>query len=267
MLSKLIKYDLKSTAKLFLLLHGIYLLICIMIRVLYMNRLDFSGETNEMVILSLLLLICLMSLLVSALSIFTWLQIAFRFYRHLFSKEGYLSWTLPVSAPQHLWGKIISGYILTAADTIIIFAGILILVTGRNVTSAYSLIADEITGELGFSITTFGIITLAVCLVSAVGSVIMTYFCIAVGQLFPSHRVLGAVAVYFVTSFIIQILLIILMLISGYFPGYEFYASQDTAGLDFFTRILTLSFGVMLVTTVGQYIATHYIMKKKINLI
>ena len=266
MLGKLIKYDLKAAAKLFILLHAIYLLICVAARFLYMNRLDF-GRVNEPLVISLILFICLFSLLISALSIVTWLQVAFRFYRNLFSKEGYLSWTLPVSGPQHLWGKILSGYILMVADIVIIFAGILFLVTGRNVTTAYSVIADEVTSELGFSAGTFGLILFAVSAVSAISSVVMIYFSVAIGQLFPSHRVLGAIAAYFITSFVIQLLSVALMLIFRCFPGYQFYNAQGAEMLDYYAKTITLSLVLMLVTTVVQYIVTHYIMKKKINLI
>ncbi|HIX64438.1 MAG TPA: hypothetical protein H9852_08440 [Candidatus Mediterraneibacter colneyensis] len=266
MLGKLIKYDLKAASKLFILLHGIYFLICVVSRFFYMDRLNFF-RPDEPLVISLTLFVCLMTLLISALSIFTWLQIAFRFYQNLFSKEGYLSWTLPVSGPQHLWGKIISGYILMALDIIVISAGILLLVTGSNVTTAYSVIADQITQEMGISISSFSAILFAVCLISAVGSVIMIYFSVAVGQLFPSHRVLGAIAAYFITSFVIQVLSVILMIIFGCFPGYEFYAAQGSTMTDFLSGILTLSIALTLVITVIQYIATHYIMKKKINLI
>lgn len=266
MLGKLIKYDLKAAAKIFILLHAIYLLICLIARFLYMDRLNFENATEPLV-LSLVLFFSLMTLLLSALMIFTWMQVAFRFYRSLFSKEGYLSWTLPVSGPQHLWAKIISGYILMAADLIIIASGILLLVTGNNVTTAYSVIADDLTNGLGLSISTFALILFITCLVSAVSSVIMTYFSVAVGQLFPSHRVLGAIAAYFITSTVVQILSVIFMVVFGCFPGYDTYSLQGSAITDYFLKLIAISSVLMLVITVIQYIATHYIMKKKINLI
>ena len=266
MLGKLIKYDLKSAARIFILLHAVYLFICFMARFFYMNRLSFRDVTEPLV-LSLVLFFSLMTLLISALMIFTWMQVAFRFYRNLFSKEGYLSWTLPISGPQHLWAKIISGYILMAADLIIIAAGILLLVTGSNVTTAYSTVADTVTNELGFSVGTFALILFIACLVSAISSVIMTYFSVAVGQLFPSHRVLGAIAAYFITSTVVQILSVILMVLFGCFPGYRTYTLQGSALTDYVLKLLMISTVLMLVITVIQYIATHYIMKKKINLI
>ena len=266
MLGKLIKYDLKSAAKIFVLLHAMYLFICIAARLFYMNRLDFKDVTEPLV-LSLILLFSLLTLLISALMIFTEMQVAFRFYRSLFSKEGYLSWTLPVSGPQHLWAKIISGYILMAADLIIIAAGILLLVTGNNVTTAYSMIADDLTNELGFSLGTFALILFITCLVSAVCSVVMIYFSVVIGQLFPSHRVLGAIAAYFITSTVIQIISVILMVVFGCFPGYDIYALQGSAMTDYFLKLIAISSVLMLVITIAQYIAAHYIMKKKINLL
>lgn len=266
MLGKLIKYDLKAAAKLFILLHSIYLLICIAVRLLYMNKLDFT-EVTEPLLFSLILLFSLMTLLISALSIFTSLQVAFRFYRNLFSKEGYLSWTLPVSGPQQLWAKIISGYVIMAADIIIISAGILLLVTGSNVTEAYNMIADEITAEFGYSLETMLLFLFVVSLISGISSVIMIYFAIVTGQLFPSHRVLGAIAVYFITSFIIQIISVVIMLPFGYFPGYTSASLSGRAMTDYMVRLIMITSVWMLIITVAQYIASHYIMKKKINLL
>ena len=42
MLGKLIKYDLKAAAKIFILLHAMYLFICIAARLFYMDRLSFK---------------------------------------------------------------------------------------------------------------------------------------------------------------------------------------------------------------------------------
>ncbi len=268
MLGKLIKYDLKSSGKLFLLLHGIFLVFCVLMRFIYMNRLDLIAPVDEkMLVVSLLLFFTLFTVFVSALMFYTQMQIAFRYYRNLFSREGYLSWTLPVSGIQHLWAKIISGCIFMAADTLIVAAGILILATGKNIRDAYSLVADETTRELGMTLGDFGLMLLILCLVSCIYSVIMIYFCINIGQLFPGHRVLCAVAAYFITSTVIQTGSLIILFISGYFPGYEFFAAEGATAADFMIRIYAISCVISTVVTVAMYIATHYMMKKKVNLI
>ncbi len=266
MLGKLIKYDLKAAARIFILLHAIYLFICLMGRFFYMDRLNFDSP-EELLITSLILFASLYLILVSALGLCTSLQVALRFYRNLFSKEGYLSWTLPVSGVQHLWGKILSGYILTAIDVTVIAAGLLILVTGKNVTEAYSQISGTVAHELGLPIGMFGLIVFLFALASCFCTIVMIYFCIAVGQLFPGHRILCAIAVYFISGFVIQIASMILMILLGYFPGYAFYQAQGAAMTDYMLRIFLLSSVLMFIVMIIQYIVTHYIMKKKINLI
>lgn len=266
MLGKLIKYDLKSSAKLFLLIHGIFLIFCVIARLIYMDRLVLSID-NEMFILSLTLFITLFSLIISALMFFTVLQIAFRYYRNLFSREGYLSWTLPVSGLQHLWAKIISGYILLAADTLIISGGILLLVTGENITSAYSLIADAASDALGMSLSRFSLLLLLFCLISCISSIIMIYFCITVGQLFPGHRILCAIAAYFITSAIMQTIVFILMFILGYFPGSATLSGETLPFAHYMTKIYISTGITTFIISVAMYIVTHYIMNKKINLI
>ncbi len=268
MLGRLIKYDLKSSGKLFILLHGIFLIFCILMRFIYMDRLDLLAPVDEkMLVVSLLLFFTIFTVFVSALMFYTLMQIAFRYYRNLFSREGYLSWTLPVSGIQHLWAKIISGCIFMAADTLIVAAGILILATGKNIRNAYSLIADEITLQLGMTIGDFGLILLILCLASCICNVVMIYFCINIGQLFPGHRVLCAVAAYIITSTVIQTGSLIILFIFGYFPGYEFFAAEGATTFDFMINIYVISGVISAVVTVAMYIASHYIMKKKINLI
>lgn len=266
MLGKLIKYDFKASAKIFILFHAAFILACLLCRILFVDHLRFDAPIDPLVT-SIAVFSSLMIFLCIAVNFATWLQITFRFYRNLFSREGYLSWTLPVSGVQQLWGKIISGYIFMAVDIIVIAGGILLLVTAKNITTAYSSIAPEMTEALGMPLSTLAFYLFLFCLVSGISAVIMSYFCIAVGQLFPGHRVLCAVAAYFITSFVVQIFSLIVMAVSGIFPGYNFLPDTGTAISDYLFNIFALSGVLSFIVTVIQYIVTHYIMKKKINLI
>ena len=263
MLGKLIKYDLKSSAKLFILLHAAFLLVCGAGRLFYMDRLDFHAPA-ETLVAPISIISALGIFLVSAITLCTSLLIMFRFYRNLFSREGYLSWTLPVSGIEHLWAKIISGYLLSVIDVMVIFAGILILVTGRNVTEAYRLIAPEMTEVLGMSLGTFALYIFISSLIGCISTVLMIYFSICVGQLFPGHRVLCAIAVYFITSFVVQIITFVIMTVFGLF---DFYSTGTRAVADDILNMLIPNTVFALILAVIQYAAAHYIMKKKINLI
>ena len=162
MLGKLIKYGLKSSAKIFILLHGIFLLICVAGRIFVMDRLDFTAPANTL-IAPITIIFTLGIFLSTAITLCTSPLITFRFYRNLFSREGYLSSTIPASGIEHLWAKIISGYLLAAVDIMVISAGILILLTSRNVVETYGLIAPEITEALGMPLSSFGFYIFVFC--------------------------------------------------------------------------------------------------------
>lgn len=263
MLVKLIKYDIKFSSKIFVLLHAAFLLVCAAGRIFIMDRLDFHAPSRTL-IAPITIIIVLGVFLISAVSLCTALLITFRFYRNLFSREGYLSWTLPVSGIEHLWAKIISGYALAAADIIVIFAGILILVTGRNVTEAYGTIAPEMTEALGMPLGTFSLYIFVFSIISCISTVIMIYFSICMGQLFPGHRVLCAIAVYFITSFVVQAITFVIMAVYGWFDS---YGTSGGPLADDLTLMLIPNTVFALILAAVQYIAIHYIMKKKINLI
>ena len=145
----------------------------------------------------------------------------------------------------------------------------LLLVTGNNVTEAYSHIAPEFNTELGMSLSRFALLLFLIMLASCPLTVIQTYFCIVIGQIFPAHRILGAVAAYFISNFVIQILSFALQIGTGFFPEYILVGqsgSSDQVGMYLFSMI-GYSILMMIVIAAAQYAVTHYIMKKKINLL
>lgn len=264
MLGKLIRYDLKASAKIFLLFHLVYLVACLLGRIFFINRMDFIDAPEDSLIAPLAIVICLVTVSIVAVNFCSWLMVTFRFYRNLFSREGYLSWTLPVSGIRHLWAKIISGCVLMWIDTAVIALGLFLLLSGRNVTEAYALIADDMTEALGVTIGTFFLYTFLLSLISCISTVISSYFCVAVGQLFPNHRVLWAVATYFILSFVLQIGIFLLMILCGTFDYYMRFSGTFSEQM---SQILVPTLLISTITTFAEYIVTHYIIKKKINLV
>lgn len=266
MLGKLIKYDLKYASKVFLLIHGIYLLICVALRILIMDRLNFDARP-EVFMTPVTLITILMIFVLSAVTLATSLLIALRFYRNLFGREGYLSWTLPASPSEHLLAKFLSGFLLAAVDITIIATGIVIIVTGPNVAEAYRQIASEMTEILGVSLGAYSLKLFFFTVLFSFTSVIQIYFCVALGQLFQGHRVLFAIAFYFLTGFVVEIISTLLLLVSGLLTE-QMTFSTSAFNLGQYTEKLYLITGMLsVILAAGEYIAAQYIMKKKINLI
>ena len=98
-------------------------------------------------------------------------------------------------------------------------------------------------------------------------SIVQIYFCIALGQLFQEHRVLLAIAFYFLAGFGVQILTTSLLLITGLIRP-QMFADSYSFNMGRYTDILYLITGILsIILAVIEYMVTNYIMKRKINLI
>ena len=95
----------------------------------------------------------------------------------------------------------------------------------------------------------------------------MIYFCIVIGQLFPGHRVLCAIAAYFILSTALQVFTLLIMLAFGIFPGHNFFMAKGQTMTEYMTNIFYVSAVLTIIITIVQYVITHYIMNKKINLL
>ena len=104
-------------------------------------------------------------------------------------------------------------------------------------------------------------------LLSSFSGTVTIYVCISIGQLFPSHRVLCAILTYFITSAVIQIVVLGLMVIFNLFPGpYINDAATETDTVQYLFTTLKLSGVINFVLTIVEYFATRYIFIRKLNL-
>lgn len=109
MLGKLIKYDLKSLNRFLVMIHALLLLTALLVRYFLTGQIHSSTPQNSLL---LALSITLYVLILIAVSFATAIIITIRFYKNLFSDEGYLTHTLPVTRGQHLLSKTIAGSIM-----------------------------------------------------------------------------------------------------------------------------------------------------------
>ena len=95
MLRKLIKYDMKALNRFLIIVHAFLILAAILGRIFITSRAGSgSGEWNATI---LVLGFALCFLLLTGATYTTAIVAAVRFYRNMFSDEGYLTHTLPVS--------------------------------------------------------------------------------------------------------------------------------------------------------------------------
>ena len=276
MLSKLIKYDMKSLNRFLPVLHLFILLSSIMIRVFITGRIKpqtSSEQTDFLIILCYVLYFTM----ITALSTGTYLIAGIRFYKNMFSDEGYLTKTLPITNGMHLLSKTIAGSIWAMVNMCFVYLCSYVVIWTPYIKSVVDENKDDILQEFGFvgkyaglSFSTVLMILLLFSCFGAISSIIMIYASVALGQLFSSHRVLGAVVSYFVISTLISVLSVVAMALLGSETRLIVTSGslEDEFNLvSYMIEIMKISAGLMIITSVILYVATHCIMNKKINLI
>lgn len=144
-----------------------------------------------------------------------------RFYKNLFSYEGYLSFTLPVTPAQHIFTKLTTLVTFTLMTVVSIIAAIVIATSGdmlvelvKAISYALSKFSDMTHGHSTFFIIEF-IFTL---ILSSAVTYMLYYACISIGQLARKNRVLVAFAAYFgyylISESLQAVLVIAIMLFS-----------------------------------------------------
>ena len=108
-----------------------------------------------------------------------------------------------------------------------------------------------------FDLTKLSIHTLDIGLAGIVYSIMAIYFCISLGSLFSSHKILAAVLIYFGLNMVLQVITSGTTFITG-------IISNDLAGS--FPLILLLNAFMELALAVVFYFINRYIMDKKLNL-
>ena len=200
MLKKLIKHDLKYGVRMFAVLHIILIIGCLMARFLVIDHLDFSAAPEEFAPV-IALLIVVLTMLFSAISFGCCIMYAVRFYKNLFTDEGYITWTLPASPLTQLWAKI------------------------------------DFQAALGMSFSSFCGLVVFFSFVGILSCVLFIYTSIAIGQLVPAHRIIVSIAVYFILNLITQIISIGVSIITSVFPDYVFSPAQTSFSEYFFQSL------------------------------
>ena len=212
MVKKLFKHEFLAWLRILPLIYGIVLVIAAM------NRLILCFETNTVyytiiqvsgILMYVIgLLVCFAAPIVFGVT---------RFYKNLFTGEGYLSFTLPVSNTTHLWVKPITALCFSVASLLVGLLTVPIITAGDVfheicLAAAYLLkhIPENMVGHLIGWAAEF-IVLLIIALLYAH---LLLNCCVSIGQLARKNRVLAAVGAYFGYYVITQIFgtfLVILM--------------------------------------------------------
>lgn len=263
MLRKLIKYEMKSTARLFLPALGAVLLLALInsicLRIFPQNDI-FNIPRAALAFIYAFLLIGSMIL---------WIIVTIqRYYKNLMGAEGYLMFTLPVTAGQNILSKAVCSFIwmLGTAFTALLSIFILVLpeLNSEEILYALNHANQEIESILGMSLSSLLLILLFFLLIVYTTMIFSVYAAISIGQLSNDHKILCSFAAYIVIYIISQVLSMIIMSVLGTL------ALNQISNYDNVFQWLFLYLGIESVIQIalgtGYFFVSRHILSRKLNL-
>lgn len=262
MLGKLIKYDLKANRNVFLLMYAVLLATAMGTRISFIDWISRFEEISMAVsvIGSVSMFTYVIALI--AINVICIVLIVRRFYTHLFGGEGYLTFTLPVSAEEHFFAKLLSAVIIYVATFLVQGVSVAILCVGifdSEITREIFNVLRQLFGDVILTGDMIG--QLVINVVATLSSLLMIYFSICVGQMVNRHRVLSAVVIYFGLNAILN-------MVNTWIA--ESFMEIVPSGLSVEFRydpVYYVFMGVFLaIQLAGFSVGSIMIMKKKLNL-
>lgn len=270
MLGKLIKHEWKAIWKIPAILIGALLVIAVLAGLTFISPVWRSGISGLEIFSVLVWLLFYFAII--GVSVGIMLFLAVRFYRSMFTDEGYLTHTLPAAPHQLLISKmvIMAVWIFLSMVgiffSILIFGGMAVLFLQPEISigNMWKEVCRELerSGMLGINLVSFAASIIFMLIVSPVNGATMITGSISLGQMVKGHKVLGSIGAYFAINMVVQILSMVVMVPMMLKIGFE--------EVNNVFQILTSAYwgmGVLCVlVSAGLYFLSEYFVRRHLNL-
>lgn len=260
MLRKLLKYEIKATARVFLPLYLVLILFGIINSLMNYNADNFS--VPQFITLTLYMLILV------GMFVATFIVMIQRFYKNLLSEEGYLMFTLPVKNWKHIVSKLLVSimWVILSGLTSIISIVIIILqeLTLSEIFLDLAMAWNKLYSTLGTPLYNLSLQLALGFIVSMVNGILLIYVSIAIGHLSNNHKTLASVGAFLGIYTITQIISGF-SLFFGYDGGQGFISPLlNQSPVPF--NLLWLGIGISALYATIYFIITNLILNKRLNL-
>jgi len=276
MLARLMKHEWRATARMQLVLAlaalGLGVLATVALRI-FMCVVHLGGADDLLILLTLplLLVVGVGVLTVAFYPTLSQLLLAVRFYRHKFTDQGYLTFTLPVNAHQLLLSAMVNMILWQVVALVVVVADFaLLLLFG---TTATSIVNTEVLRGFFEAMRQFGTLmqdalgtqpwallpTIAVSFVFA--PMMMLLSIVAGASLAKKHKALAAFGIYYGISTLYSTVMSFQSMIFALLMGPD---GLSIAGM--YNGMYLLQALTMLVLAAAGYGISYYLMHRKLNL-
>ncbi|MDR1953575.1 MAG: hypothetical protein LBQ21_03730 [Clostridiales Family XIII bacterium] len=290
MLGKLIKYEFKATAKLFLLAYVALAVVALLNLVLFPLAVGDNpvGETlragtgivpgGDSAVLNVAGVLTMVLYVLSAIGLIvvTFVVVIIRFYRNLLGDEGYLMFTLPVTISRQILSKLIVGTLWTVCSIAIVFVTFLVLLIRLDALEAVNDTLRTLS-ETGYPVGLWIASIVFTIILSALSGILQFYAAMAVGPRITDSRLGGSIVAYIVIYIITQVVTFAILLIFALISNLELFAQSAAENLtsvsaqaQLFDSVGFVILGSSVVSCVAIgtacYIFTHRMLKRNLNL-
>lgn len=267
MLGKLLKHEFKETAKLLIPLN-LVLVALTAIGAILLGTSVFQNDSLGMLAVSSLLIYILS---IFALFIITAVYLTVRYYKTMYSNQGYLTHTLPVSSTSIINTKILVSAFWSFVALCITICSVFVLVrvtAGDALYPAWKELCEALPQEMGISVTEFILLLITYIIICSFGGILMIFACLAIGQLFQQHRIIAAIVSYIIFYILQEIIATVTMalLVIGNTDNLVAMEESTVNAGAFYSQTLWISAIESLLFAIVSFVICHYITKKKLNL-
>lgn len=276
MVKKLFKHEIAYYLRSMLPIYGILLAIAAVGRIIQFFEAD-NTLYNTLNTISILTYVVGIIAVFAMTMVFT----ITRYYRNLFTSEGYLSFTLPVTPTQHILTKLSTAVIVHTASLIVVLISVCIITAGDvliEVGNAIRYIIDLIPERLTFTfkettvaqwqvnIWLFAAEFILLLIAAVIYQMLLFYGCITVGQMSHKNRVLAAVGVYFGYYLATQAIGTVLVIVSQFLPWEDLSLIFLDAPIGCIHSLLIGYTLLNLLIATALFFVSRFIVHRRLNL-
>lgn len=256
MVGKLLKHDLIALFRILLYMSCVALGLAVIARIMIAASDITEGENFFALFMSIMSLWASLALIFAA-----FIASLSRFYKSLFTGEGYMTFSLPVSVTKLLIAKLLSAFIASLVGFVVFVANIFILLSGlsaetfQEVMNFIASMFDQIGSIFSYEpLLAIEIVILIIVLIPM--SLLQYYFCFSLAQMSSKHRVGVAFG-------ILIALTVVLSILNAYcLTPILNVAAEVSPHLSVWLNII-----VVAGLDVGYFFAVRYLLSHKLNLL
>lgn len=211
---------------------------------------------------------------IGAVVVLSVILVVMRFYQHLVTDQGYLTFSLPVKAGSHLTCKLVSGVTAIVLSVVGVLLSIFLRTVGTKEWDEFIVAVQylskngkQITGGTDLAVVLW--VLAGMLLLAIVSGLLLFYFSISLGQQFK-NRVGAAVLCFFGLYMVFQIfgMFVLVPTVLDMAPAMEAAARNAEAGTIFsmVSRLLLSCSVLWVVLDVGMYFGSRFLLTKRLNL-